>query len=184
MPLFVGAFMEMLDQVRVGKRLDAHCRTLRRWLAAEPLDMVPKSRRARAELNLRVAEWLALAGSGRSVEPSVMEELTMGIEEAQMKLEDDAAARLQRDREALRNEPATKLDVAQLVVDMLALGRTWTEYFNEWSAGQKADFERQIAEQNEEIGRLRDEITRLRQAIERQSGAQSPGCRPADVPGG
>jgi hypothetical protein len=164
MPLFVGAWLEALEQIRVGRRLDQHIKTLRRWQVAEPLELVPQSLRARAERDLRVGEYLAALGDGTAGQPA-LSRLAEKVEEAQMNFDKDAAAKLERDRETLRAEPASKLDVAQLVVDMLALGRTWTEHFNDWSREQKAEMEQRIARQDEEIGRLRQEIAEMRSAI-------------------
>jgi len=179
MPLFVGAWLEALEQVRVGKRLDQHIKTLRRWQVVEPLELVPRSVRAQAERDLRVAEYLAALGDGMADEPA-LSGLAGKIEEAQMNYEKDAAAKLVRDREALQAEPASKLDVAQLVVDMLSLGRTWNEHFNGWSREQKAAMEQRLARQDEEIGRLRQEIAELRSAMHTTDG-RCPDQAPQDA---
>ncbi len=169
MPTFIGAFIELIEQARAGKQLDKHCKTLRRWMVAEPLKLVPRSVRPQAEVNLRVGEYLAAIGSGKPIDETTVKKLANDIEEAKVKAETEARTKLKRDREALQSQPATKLDVAQLAVDLLALGRAWTDHFNEWSAGQKEAMEERLAQQEAEITRLRHEITEIRQQQARRT---------------
>ena len=172
MPLFVGVFAEMLEQIRASRDLDQRLRNLRRWLVTDPLTLVPGSRRARAEADLRMGEYLAMLGEpGHGSTPEDLREQELKILEKLKKAESEARAEIERDRDALRGQPATKHDIAQLAVDLMAMGRAWSEHFNAWSTAAEATIEQRVAEQQAEIRSLRDEIAELRKALYERSRA-------------
>ena len=169
MPMFVGAWIELLDQVRSGRRLDRHIRTLRQWLVFDPMSLVPKSQRARAELKLRTAEYLAMIGQDpATVSRDDLQKQEQLIMDARKHAEGEAKDSLERDENQLRNEAASKLDIAQLAVDLLSLGRTWSEHFNEWSASQETALDEHRAATQEDIQRLEREMVALRKELTEQ----------------
>ncbi|MCL4553349.1 MAG: hypothetical protein M1305_07355 [Candidatus Marsarchaeota archaeon] len=106
--------------------------------------------------------------------------------DAQKSAENEAKANLELEKDKLRNETASKLDVAQLAVDLLSLGRTWSEHFNEWSISQEAALDNHRKATKEDISRLEREmgemqkelsnrIDQLTQAVEMLS-KRLPGC--------
>lgn len=174
MPMFVGAWMELLDQVRGGRRLDRHIRTLRQWLVSDPLSLVPKSQRARAELKLRTAEYLAMIGQDTAtVSRDDLQKQEQLIMDARQHAEDEAKDSLERDEDQLRNETASKLDVARLAVDLLSLGRTWSEHFNEWSASQEIALGDHRTATQEDVRRLEREMVTMRTELTEQMGRLS-----------
>ena len=138
MPLCVGAWIEMLEQVRKGRRLDEQIRHMRQTLVMDPLCFVPRSRRAGAELDLRIAEYYSMLGqSPGEIHSQDLRAQELEITEARRKVEDEAKTALDTDREKLKAEPASRLDTAQLAVDLLSMGRSWMEHFNKWSESQE-----------------------------------------------
>lgn len=166
MPVFVGAWMELLDQVRGGRCLDRHIRTLRQWLVCDPMSLVPKSQRARAELKLRTAEYLAMIGQDpATVSKGSIQDQERLIMDAQKSAESEARNDLENGSDELRSQPASKLDIAQLAVDLLSMGRTWSEHFNQWSASQEASLSEHRNATQEDIRRLHSEMSAMREDL-------------------
>lgn len=159
MPLCVGAWIEMLQQITNGQKLDRHIRNMRQMLVMDPLSFVPRSRRAHAELNLRIAEYYSMLGQPPGkVSRDNLRMQEMKITEARRKVENESRAALDRDREKLCAEPASKLDIAQLAVDLLAMGRSWMEHFNLWSESQERQLEANREEMLNKMQAMHDEI--------------------------
>lgn len=172
MPLCVGAWIEMLQQVSNGRKLDENIRNMRQTLVMDPLCFVSKSRRVWAELNLRVAEYYTMLGQppGR-IAPHDLKAQELKITEARRKMEDEAKTALDKDKEALKLQPASKLDTAQLAVDLLSMGRSWMEHFNRWSESQERRLEadrEQIASQMQAMhSEVMQTIAKLEERLDR-----------------
>lgn len=172
MPLCAGAWLELLQQISRGRRLDEHISQMRHMLATDPLCLVPKSRRSLAELNLRIAEYYSMLGlPPGKVSPAELKEQELKIVEARRKVEDKAKRALEKEKEKLRRQTASKLDTAQLAVDLLSMGRSWMEHFNAWSESQErrldADREQILSQMQAMRAEIMDRIAGLEERLRR-----------------
>ena len=165
MPIFISAWIEMLDQARRGKKLKQHTFNLKQWLISDPLSMVPKSRRAQAELNLRTAEYLAMIGQD-TISTSDIKKQEQMIMDAQINAEAEAAAKLETEKDRLESKAASKLDIAHLAADILKLGRTWSEHFNIWSVSRENALEVDRSAAKEDIKKLRGDMEAMQKQID------------------
>lgn len=123
--------IELFRQLKGTRDVRRQTAILAEYAGADPLSLVPEDLRARAELDLRIAEYYVMLGEqGSGVSQDAITTQEQLIMNARENAENDARGKLKRDRDMLQKQPATRLDVTQVAVDLLTLGRGWTEHFN------------------------------------------------------